>query len=395
MSQHKDVVIVSAVRTPIGDFGGALRDVSALQLGTTVVEEALRRAGGVEKEQVEEIIFGNCGQRSDEPNIARCIALEAGFPVETTGFTIQRQCSSAMQSIASAYQEIVLGDTEIVIAGGVESMSSAPYVLKNARWGQRLQHGEMTDALWEMLMDPVHKIMMGETAERLADKYSISREEQDEVAARSHTNALAAIDEGRFAEEIVPVTVRSRKGETVVDTDEHPRRDISRESLAKLKPVFRKEGTVTAGNASGLNDGASAVVVMSAQRAEELGLNPLARIVSYAWAGVEPDLMGYGPVPATHRALEKAGMTIDQIELVELNEAFAAQYLACEKLLGLNREVVNVNGSGIGLGHPVGSTGARIVVTLLHEMARRNNRLGLATLCVGGGMGMSMILERF
>ena len=395
MSQHKDVVIVSAVRTPIGDFGGALRDVSALQLGTTVVEEALRRAGGVEKEQVEEIIFGNCGQRSDEPNIARCIALEAGFPVETTGFTIQRQCSSAMQSIASAYQEIVLGDTEIVIAGGVESMSSAPYVLKNARWGQRLQHGEMTDALWEMLMDPVHKIMMGETAERLADKYSISREEQDEVAARSHTNALAAIDEGRFAEEIVPVTVRSRKGETVVDTDEHPRRDISRESLAKLKPVFRKEGTVTAGNASGLNDGASAVVVMSAQRAAELGLNPLARIVSYAWAGVEPDLMGYGPVPATHRALEKAGMTIGQIELVELNEAFAAQYLACEKLLGLNREVVNVNGSGIGLGHPVGSTGARIVVTLLHEMARRNNRLGLATLCVGGGMGMSMILERF
>ncbi len=390
----KDVVIVSAVRTPIGDFGGSLRDVSALQLGATVVEEAVRRAEGLEKFQVEEIIFGNCSQRSDEPNIARCIALECGFPIETTGFTIQRQCSSAMQSIVSAYQEIVLGDTEIVIAGGVESMSSAPYVLKGARWGQRLQHGEMTDALWEMLMDPVYKIMMGETAERLADKYNISREEQDEVAARSHKNAAAAIDDGRFREEIIPVHVKTRKGETVIDTDEHPRRDISPETLAKLKPVFRKDGTVTAGNASGLNDGAAAVVLMSAEKAHELGLKPLARIVSYAWAGVEPDLMGYGPVPATNKALEKAGMTIGQMELIELNEAFAAQYMACEKLLELNRDTVNVNGSGVGLGHPVGSTGARIVVTLLHEMARRGNKLGLATLCVGGGLGMALILER-
>ena len=394
MAKQKEVVIVSAVRTPIGDFGGAFRDVPALQLGKTVVEEAVRRAEGLNKNEVEEIIFGNCGQRSDEPNIARCIALEGGFPVETTGFTIQRQCSSAMQSIVSGYQEIVLGDCDTVIAGGVEAMSSAPYVLKGARWGQRLQHGEMTDALWEMLMDPVYKIMMGETAERLADKYAISREEQDEVAARSHSNALAAIDDGRFKAEIVPLTVSSRKGETVVDTDEHPRRDISRETLAKLKPVFRKEGTVTAGNSSGLNDGASAVVLMSAEKAAKMGLKPLARIVSYAWAGVEPDLMGYGPVPATRKALEKAGMNIGQIELIELNEAFAAQYLACEKLLGLNREIVNVNGSGIGLGHPVGSTGTRIVVTLLHEMERRNNKLGLATLCVGGGLGMALILER-
>jgi len=390
----KNVVIVSAVRTPIGDFGGSLRDVSALQLGVTVAEEAVRRAEGLEKSQVEEIIFGNCSQRSDEPNIARCIALEAGFPIETTGFTIQRQCSSAMQSIVSGYQEIKLGDTEIVLAGGVESMSSAPYVLKGARWGQRLQHGEMTDALWEMLMDPVHKIMMGETAERLADKYDISREEQDEIAARSHQNAIKAIDDGLFSEEIVPVTVKTRKGEYIVDTDEHPRRDISKESLAKLKPVFRKDGTVTAANASGLNDGASAVVLMSAEKAEELKLKPLARIVSYAWAGVEPELMGYGPVPATRKALEKAGMTLDQMELIELNEAFAAQYLACEKLLELNRDIVNVNGSGVGLGHPVGSTGCRIVVTLLHEMARRDNKLGLATLCVGGGLGMALILER-
>ncbi|MDW7740548.1 MAG: acetyl-CoA C-acetyltransferase [Bacillota bacterium] len=391
----KDVVIVSAVRTPIGDFGGSLRDLSALQLGKIVVEEAVRRAINLQKEQVNEIIFGNCSQRSDEPNIARCIALEAGFPVETTGFTIQRQCSSAMQSIVSAYQEIILGDADIVIAGGVESMSSVPYVLKSARWGQRLQHGEMTDALWEMLMDPVHKIMMGETAERLAEKYKISREEQDEIAFRSHDNALKAIDGGTFKEEIVPVNISTRKGETIVDTDEHPRRDISLESLAKLKPVFRKDGTVTAGNSSGLNDGAAAVILMSASRAKELGMKPLARIVSYAWAGVEPDLMGYGPVPATRKALRKAKMTLGQIELIELNEAFAAQYLACEKLLDLNRAIVNVNGSGVGLGHPVGSTGARIVVTLLHEMARRNNKYGLATLCVGGGMGMAMILERF
>ncbi len=395
MSAKREVVIVSAARTPIGDFGGSLRDVSALKLGKTVVEAVLARAVGLQKEAVEEIIFGNCSQRSDEPNIARCIALEAGFPNETTGFTIQRQCSSAMQAIVSAHNEIFLGDAEIVIAGGVESMSSAPYVLKDARWGKRLQHGEMTDALWEMLMDPVHKIMMGETAERLADKHNITREEQDEVAARSHLNAIAAIDSGKFKEEIVPVTVKTRKGEKVVDTDEHPRREISKESLAGLKPAFRKDGTVTAGNASGLNDGAAAVVMMSGEKAAALGLKPLAKIISYAWAGVEPDLMGYGPVPATQKALARAGMSLDQIELIELNEAFAAQYLACEKLLELNREIVNVNGSGVGLGHPVGSTGARIVVTLLYEMARRGNRHGLATLCVGGGMGMALVLERY
>ncbi len=389
----KDVVIVSAVRTPIGDFGGSLRDVPGMELGRLVVEEALRRAG-VAKEQVDEVIFGNCGQQSSEPNIARCISLKAGLPITTTGFTIQRQCSSAMQAIVSAFQEIVLGDADIVVAGGVESMSTMPYVLKDARWGKRLQHGQMTDALWEMLMDPFHKIMMGETAERLADKYGITREEQDQIAYRSHVNAIAAIDEGKFKEEIVPVTVQTRKGEVVVATDEHPRRNISLESLAALKPAFRPNGTVTAGNASGLNDGAAAVVVMAAEKAAALGIKPLGRIVSYAWAGVEPDLMGYGPVPATQKALEKAGMKLDQIELIELNEAFAAQYLACEKLLDLNREIVNVNGSGIGLGHPVGCTGARIVVTLLHEMARRNLKFGLATLCVGGGMGMAMILER-
>lgn len=390
---REDVVIVSARRTAIGDFGGCFRDLPSLALARAVVEEVVFDAG-LDKRQIDEVIFGNCNQRTDEPNIARCIALTTGMPVETTGFTIQRQCSSAMQAIASAYQEIILGDAEIIVAGGVESMSTAPYLLKEARWGQRLQHGEMTDALWEMLMDPVHKIMMGETAERLADKYGISREEQDEIAFRSHINAIAAIDAGRFKEEIVSITVKGRKGDTVVDTDEHPRRDISLETLARLRPTFRREGTVTAGNSSGLNDGAAAVVVMPARRAAELGLKPMGRIVSYAWAGVEPDLMGYGPVPAVRKAMQKAGMTLDQMELIELNEAFAAQYLACEKQLELNRDIVNVNGSGVGLGHPVGCTGARIVVTLLHEMARRNLKLGLATLCVGGGMGMALILER-
>ena len=388
-----DVVFVSAVRTPVGDFGGSFRTVSSLELGRIAVEEAVRRAD-LAPEQIDEVIFGNCNQYTDEPNVARCIALTAGMPVETTGFTIQRQCASGMQAIVSGYQEIIFGDTDIVVAGGVESMSTAPYLLKDARWGKRLQHGEMTDSLWEMLMDPVYKVMMGETAERLADKYGITREEQDEIAYRSHINAVAAIDEGRFKEEIIPVTVKGRRGDKIVDTDEHPRRDISMEVLAGLRPAFRKEGTVTAGNASGLNDGAAAVVLMTSGRAAELGLKPLGKIISYGWAGVEPDLMGYGPVPAVRKALKKAGMTLEQMELIELNEAFASQYLACEQLLELNRELVNVNGSGIALGHPVGCTGARIVVSLLYEMARRNLKTGLASLCVGGGMGMALIVER-
>ncbi|WP_027717857.1 thiolase family protein [Desulfovirgula thermocuniculi] len=389
-----EVVIVAAARTAIGDFGGAFRDMLPHQLAVPVIQELLRRTG-VTGEMVDEVILGNCAQRSDEPNVARTAALVAGLPVQTTGFTVQRQCASGMQAIISGYQEIVTGDAEIVIAGGTECMSAVPYVLKSARWGQRLQHGEMTDALWEMLTDPIHKILMGETAERLAEKYGISREEQDEIALRSHLNAVRAIEEGRFKEEIVPVAVPQRKGPPrVVDRDEHPRADVTMEKLAQLPPVFRPNGTVTAGNSSGINDGAAAVMLMPLKKARELGLNPLARIVSFAWAGVEPDLMGYGPVPAVRKALKKAGLTLGDIELIELNEAFAAQYLACEKLLDLNREITNVNGSGVGLGHPVGCTGARIVVTLLYEMARRNLRLGLAALCVGGGMGMAMVLER-
>lgn len=389
----EEVYILSAVRTPIGDFGGSLKTLLPNELATFAVNEAVTRAG-IEKGRFDEVILGNCIQRTDEPNVARVVALKSGFPKEVTAFTVQRQCSSAMQAIVSGTQEIRLGDSEIVLAGGVECMSSSPYLLKSTRWGQRLQHGEVKDSVWELLEDPIGHFMMGQTAENLAEKYGITREEQDEIALRSHQNASAAIKNGRFKEEITPVTVTLKKETNIVDTDEHPRDGLTIEDLAKLKPSFVQNGTVTAGNSSGLNDGAAAVVLASGKKIKELGVKPLARIVSYAVAGVEPELMGYGPVPAVKKALQKADLTLGDIDLIELNEAFAAQYLAVEKLLNLNRSIVNVNGSGIGLGHPVGSTGARIVVTLLHEMMRRNLRYGLATLCVGGGMGKALIIER-
>jgi len=390
----KDVVIVSGVRTPIGDFGGEFKNLLPHQLAVPVIQEALKRVS-VDGCMVDDVILGNCAQRTDEPNVGRTAALVAGLPHEVTGMTIQRQCSSGMQAIVCGYQQIVTGESEIVLAGGTEGMSGVPYILKGARWGQRLQHGQMTDALWEMLTDPIHHILMGETAERLADKYSISREEQDEISLRSHMNAVRATREGTFKEEILPVAVPQRRGQDkIVDQDEHPRSDLTLEKLAKLPATFRKNGTVTAGNSSGLNDGAAVVLLMSMDKARELGLKPLARIAGFARAGVEPDLMGYGPVPAIRKALKIAGLTLADMELIELNEAFAAQYLACEKLLELNREITNVNGSGVGMGHPVGCTGARLVVSLMHEMKKRNLQKGLASMCVGGGMGMAMILER-
>ncbi|WP_103105797.1 thiolase family protein [Brevibacillus reuszeri] len=388
------VVIAAAGRTPIGTFGGVLKDVSARKLAETVIRGVLAKSG-VEATQIDEVVLGNCIQRSDEANIARVVALDAGLGKEVTGYTIQRQCASGMQAMVSGASQILLGDSEIVIAGGVESMSNAPYVLKNARWGKRLMHGEMTDAMWDLLTDPHHKILMGETAERLADRYGITREEQDEIAVRSQHNAIQAIDNGYFAEEIIGVPLKKRSEETLITQDEFPRRGVTMETLSKLKPGFRDNGSVTAGNASGLNDGASATILMKESKARELGITPLGKIVSWAAAGVEPDLMGYGPVPAVKKALAKAGMTLSDIELIEVNEAFAAQYLAVEKLLELPREITNVNGSGISLGHPVGSTGCRIVVTLLHEMKRRQLKRGLATMCVGGGMGMAMVVERF
>ncbi|WP_429845031.1 acetyl-CoA C-acetyltransferase [Brevibacillus sp. FIR094] len=389
----EQVVIAAAGRTPIGTFGGVLKDVSARRLAETVIRGVMARSG-LEASLIDEVILGNCIQRTDEPNIARVAALDAGLGKEVTGYTIQRQCASGMQAIVSGASQILLGDSEIVLAGGVESMSNAPYVLKNARWGKRLTHGEMTDAMWELLTDPHHQILMGETAERLVDRYGITREESDEISLRSQQNAIRAIDSGLFGEEIIGVPVKKRTEEIIVTEDEFPRRGVTLESLAKLRPSFRDNGTVTPGNSSGLNDGASAAVLMKEGKARELGIEPLGRIVSWAVAGVEPDLMGYGPVPAVKRALEKAGLTLADIELIEVNEAFAAQYLAVEKLLELPREITNVNGSGIALGHPVGSTGCRIVVTLLHEMKRRQLKRGLAALCVGGGMGMAMVVER-
>jgi acetyl-CoA C-acetyltransferase len=388
----KEVVIASACRTAVGTFGGMFRDTPAVDLGVVVVEEALRRAG-LDKDAPEEVIFGCCMMRYDETNIARLIGLRAGLPVTTPAFTIQRQCASGMQSIVSAAQQIRDGEHEIVVAGGVENMTRQPYAIDAMRFGARLGHATVVDTVVQGLTDPIHDIHMGVTAENLAEKYDVSREDQDELAYTSQSRAADAIAEGRFAKEIVTVEVPQRKGEPrVCDTDEHPR-PTTPEGLARLRPAFKKGGTVTAGNASGINDGAAAVVVTSAEKAEELGIEPLARIVDHQVAGVEPTLMGYGPVPAVRAILERTGLSLSDFDLVELNEAFAAQYLVCERQLGLDREITNVNGSGISLGHPVGCTGTRIVVTLLHALEARGGRRGLATLCVGGGMGKAMILE--
>jgi acetyl-CoA C-acetyltransferase len=399
MKNETDIVIIGAARTAIGRFGGGLVSLRAYDLAGKAMAEAIKRSG-VEAGQLSDVIMGDCVQAADEANTARTAALAIDIPFEVPAVTIQRQCSSAMQAIIFASQQIQAGDSDIVLAGGVESMSNAPYVLPSARWGKRLQHGQMMDSMWEMLHSGSNLLengkgyIMGQTAENLAEKYQISREEQDEIALRSHKNAEAATVEGRFADEIVPVEVKGKKGKvSVVNKDEHTRLGLKMEDLSGLKPAFRKGGTVTAGNASGLNDGAAAVVVTSRARAKELGAAPMAKIVGNGVAGVDPRYMGYGPVPSTEKVLKRTGIALSDIQLAEVNEAFASQYLACEKGLGLNREITNVNGSGIGLGHPVGATGCRIIVSLIYEMKRRGVSLGLASLCVGGGMGVSVILE--
>lgn len=387
----REVVITAAVRTPIGSFGGAFKNLLPTELAVPVLNEVVKRSK-LEKQDVEEVILGHCIQRTDEPNTARTSALIAGFPDETTGYTIQRQCASGMQAIISAAMQIQTGHSNIVIAGGVETMSSSPYLLKQHRWGSRLQHSQVTDSVWEILEDPIHHIMMGETAENVAQEYNISREEQDELALSSHTRALAAIEGGKFSEEIIPINIVTRKGETTVSQDEGPRQ-VTSEKLASLAPIFREDGSVTAGNASSLNDGAAALVLMSREEAEQRGLPILAKISHYSVAGVNPLVMGIGPVPAVKKGLAALNWSINDIDVVEINEAFAAQYLAVEKQLELNRDKVNVNGSGISLGHPIGCTGSRIVVSLLHEMKRKNASKGLATLCVGGGIGVALFLE--
>ena len=389
--------MVAGCRTAIGDFGGSLSSVRAHELGAIVINEALKRAP-VPTDLISDVILGDCCQVADEANTARTAMLKAGLPVEIPAVTIQRQCSSAMQAVAFGAQQIKCGDSEVVIAGGVESMSNAPYLLMSARWGQRLRHGEMTDSMWEMLHSGSRVLgdpfIMGQTAENLAQKYDISRADQDEVSLRSHNNAEAAIKAGKFKDEIVPVPVAQRKGDPkMVDTDEHVRMGLTMDGLSKLKPVFKSDGTVTAGNSSGLNDGAAIAILMRRDKAKELGLEPLATLVGHGVAGVDPKYMGYGPVPSSQKALQRTGLKLDDIGLIEVNEAFAAQYLSVERGLGLNREITNVNGSGIGLGHPVGCTGVRIIISLVYEMKRRGVELGLATLCVGGGMGMTTIVE--
>ncbi|MBF0550023.1 MAG: thiolase family protein [Deltaproteobacteria bacterium] len=399
MPKENDVVIVSAARTAIAKFGGTIKDIKASILTSLVIKELLKRAGNLDPHLLDEVIVGECTQCFDEANTARTAALAAGLPVEIPAFTVQRNCSSSMQALVSGVQEIRSGDAEVVLAAGVESMSCAPYYLPNARWGMRFMNQEVLDALWEslhcgskLLGNP---LIMGVTAENLAEKYGISREEQDLVAMQSHNKAEDAIKSGRFKEEIVPIEVSGDKGKKIMfEQDEHPRFGVTMDDLAKLKPVFKPDGTVTAGNSSGINDGAAGVLLMTGKKAKELGLTAMAGVVSSAAAGVEPSLMGYGPVPATQKALKKAGMSRKDIQLVECNEAFAAQYIACERGLGLDRSITNVNGSGVSLGHPVGCTGVRLVVTLVHEMMRRDLQTGLATMCVGGGQGMTVIFDR-
>ena len=386
-------MIVSATRTPIGDFGGSLKEVSATSLAIAVIQSSLQRAG-IEKKVVEQVIMGNCFEPLDQ-NVARIAAVKSGLPLETPGFTIVVNCASAMQAIICGTQAIRDGDVDAVITGGVESMSNAPYILTTTRWGQRLQHGQLIDMLWKAMQEYPIGAGMGLTAENLAEKYGISREEQDKFSLLSQQRASNAVREGRFKDEITPVSIPQKKGEAkIVDTDEHPRPDVTLEKLAKLPPAFKKDGTVTAGNSSGLNDAAAVTVLMSKEKAKEVGLKPLAKILGYAIVGVDPSYMGIGPVPATKKVLSKTGLSLKDIQLIEINEAFAAQYLSCERELGFNRDIVNVNGSGIALGHPVGATGCRLVVTLIHEMAKRNLTLGLATLCVGGGLGFAVVIER-
>lgn len=391
----REVVIVSAVRTAIGAFGGAFKDVSAVGLGAVVIRGALERIR-LDPREVDDVIMGVVLQAGQGQNPTRQAALKAGLGIDVPAMSVNKLCGSGMKAIHLAAQEILLGDADVVIAGGMENMSQAPYLLQNARYGYRMGHGEISDSmLGDGLTCAVNNYHMGITAENLAEQYGIGRAEQDAFAALSQQRAIAAIEAGRFKDEIVPVVIPQRKGEpVVVDTDEYPKRGTTAESLGKLKPAFKQDGTVTAGNASGINDGAAAVVVMSSEKAQALGLKPLARIVSMASAAVEPSMMGIGPVPAVKQALAKANLSMDEIELVELNEAFAVQSLSVLKELPFDPEIVNVNGGAIALGHPIGASGARVIVTLLHEMAKRDVKTGLASLCVGGGMGVATILER-
>ena len=388
-----EVVIAGAARTPVGSFSGALSSVAASHLGAVAVREAMKRAK-VEAEEVDEAILGQILTAGAGQNPARQAAVEAGIPVEKTAYQINQLCGSGLRAVAIGSQAVKVGDSRIVVAGGQESMSQAPHVA-HLRNGQKMGDLKFVDSMIkDGLWDAFNGYHMGNTAENVAKQWQITREEQDAFAAASQNKAEAAQKAGRFSDEIVPVTIKTRKGETVVDADEYPRHGVTAESLAGLRPAFDREGSVTAGNASGINDGAAAVVLMSAEDAEARGVKPLGRIVSWATCGVDPAIMGTGPIPSSRKALEKAGWSIDDLELVEANEAFAAQALAVNKDMGWNTDMVNVNGGAIAIGHPVGASGARVLVTLLHEMAKRDAKKGLTTLCIGGGMGIAMCIER-
>ena len=392
----KEIVIASACRTAIGSFGGTLKNTPAVELGATVIKEAVNRAG-LKPEQVDEVIFGNVLQAGLGQNPARQAALKAGLPETSAAFTVNIVCGSGLKSVALAAGLIQAGDAEIVVAGGMENMSLAPYAMPAARWGARMFNTNMVDVMVnDGLWDAFNNYHMGITAENVAEQWGLTREMQDEFALASQHKAEAAIKAGKFKDEIVPVMIPQKKGDPVAfDTDEFPRFGATIEALAKLKPAFKKDGgTVTAGNASGINDSAAALVVMSKEKADELGIKPLATIVSYATGGVDPKLMGTGPIPASRKALAKAGLTIKDMDLVEANEAFAAQSLAVAHDLEFDMEKVNVNGGAIALGHPIGASGARILVTLLYEMQKRDSKYGLATLCIGGGQGQALIVKR-
>lgn len=390
----REVVVVSGVRTAVGDFGGSLKDFSPTQMGAMVLQEAVKRAG-VKADEVGHVVFGHVV--NTEPRdmyLARVAAIEGGLAKETAALTLNRLCGSGLQAVVTAAQSIMLGDTDVAIGGGAESMSRAPYILPAARWGARMGDMKGIDMMVGALHDPFHVIHMGVTAENVAKEFNVSREDQDALAVESHQRAAKAIENGYFKDQILPIELKTRKGVTLFDTDEHVRGDVTLESMAKLRTVFQKDGTVTAGNASGLNDGAGAVVLMERKAAEKAGIKPMARMVSYAHAGVEPTIMGIGPVPATQKALAKAGLTMADIDVIEANEAFAAQACAVSKELGFDPAKVNPNGSGISIGHPIGATGAIITVKALYELERVGGKYALVTMCIGGGQGIAAIFER-
>ncbi len=391
----KKVVVAAAVRTPIGTFGGSLKDVPAVDLGALVIKEVIRR-GNIQPDLVEEVIFGNVLQAGLGQNPARQAVLKAGLDVSVPAISINKVCASGLKSINLAAQAIAAGDAEVVIAGGMENMSRAPYLAETARWGGRMGNAALVDSMIkDGLWCAFNDVHMGITAENIADQFNISREDQDEFALESQNRALKAIEDGLFKDEIIPVSIPQRKGDPVVfDTDEHPRKGTTLDGLLKLRPAFKKDGSVTAGNASGINDGAAAVLLMSEDKAKELGITPLATMVGYASAGVDPAIMGTGPIPATRKALEKAGLSVEDLDVIEANEAFASQALSVARELNFDLEKTNLSGGAIALGHPIGASGARIFVTLIYQLVRKGKGKGLATLCIGGGQGVATVVER-